>query len=250
MMLLIPKIASFISDLNFRINKKKIESKKIELSSGFTVTYHAGAMHTRANSIYSVRAAVEDNADIVELDVTFRQDGTPVIIHSSNPTEKQGELLGKALGIVAGHPSCRINLDLKSLVNLGEVDRLVKDYGLFDRVFYTGVFEDWVETVKNNSEIPYYLNHKITEEEASDAALAQNVADKAKSLGVIGINSHFENASTLFTEVMHKNGLLVSLWTVNEISDMPSVLCACPDNITTKNPHLLVNVIDYMKKTV
>ena len=141
------------SDIYFYANKSKITAQKFNQPAGFTVTYHAGAMLTKPNSIYSVRAAVKNNADIVEFDVSFRPDGTPVIIHNSSPTEEQGELLKDALEVVAQHPSCRINLDLKSLINIGEVEALVKKYGLFDRVFYTGVFEDWVETVRTNSDI-------------------------------------------------------------------------------------------------
>ena len=35
------------------------------------------------------------------------------------------------------------------------------------------------------------------------------------------------------------DGLLVSLWTVNKIADMPRVFALCPNNITTKKPGYL-----------
>lgn len=242
MNLLFPEIICKADDLYFKLNRKKLTGN-FDLPAGFTVTYHAGAMHTKPNTVYSVQAAVEHDADIVEFDVSFRPDGTPVIIHDSQPNSSQGVFLENALEVVAGHPSCRINLDIKSTKNLGAVDELVKLYGLTERVFYTGVFDDWVETVKCNSEIPYYLNHKITAEEAADRALAQAVADLTKKLGAIGINSHFGHASRLFSKVIHENGLLVSLWTVNDPKDMPKVLSLCPDNITTKRPQLLKNIV-------
>ena len=246
MKLLFPKIICMADDLYFKINKSRF-AENCSLPKDFTVTYHAGAMHTPANTVYSVRAAIDCDAQIVEFDVSFRPDGTPVIIHNSEPNNSQGVFLENALEVVAGHPKCKINLDIKSMKNLGAVDELVKHYGLFDRVFYTGVFEDWVETVKNSSEIPYYLNHKITSEEASDKRIAQAVADKAKELGTIGINSNFKHASSLFVDIMHENGLLVSLWTVNKPKYMPKVLKTCPDNITTKRPQLLRKLADYQK---
>lgn len=232
------KFLCAIDDIYFKLNKNNLVAD-YDLPEGFTVTYHAGSMHTPANSICSLKAAIDDDAQIVEFDVSFRPDGTPVIIHNAEPNDNQGVFLENALEVVAGHPTCKINLDIKSKKNLGAVDELVKLYGLTERVFYTGVFEDWVETVRSTSAIPYYLNHKITAEEASDPALAQAVADRAKELGAIGINSHFRFASRMFTDIMHKNGLLVSLWTVSKPADMPKVLSLYPDNITTKRPQIL-----------
>ncbi len=209
------------------------------LPENFTITCHAGSFHTKANSLDSIRTAVEWGADIVEFDVSFRPDGTAVIIHNSSPEMTQGVLLDDALKIVAPDNKCRINLDIKSTANLPEIDSLVKKHGLSDRVFYTGVFEDWVDAVKTTSSIPYYLNHKITEEEASDKKSALEIINRTKSLGAIGINSHFQNASKEFSETAHNNGLLVSLWTVNKTSDMVKVIETDPDNITTKRPNIL-----------
>ena len=232
------KILCAAEEFYFKLNKKFF-AVNYDLPDGFTVTYHAGAMHTEPNTVFSVKSAIEDNAQIVEFDVSFRPDGTPVIIHDSAPDDSQGELLGNALKVVAEHPTCKINLDIKSMKNLGMVDELVRSYGLFERVFYTGVFEDWVETVKKTSAIPYYLNYNISANEVKDETQLQSVADKVKDYGAIGINSNYRNANKRFVEVMHKNGLVVSLWTVNSISDMPKVLAYCPDNITTKKPQLL-----------
>ena len=240
------KLISTFEKLYFDLNKTKLTHSTI-LPEGFTITCHAGSFRTKPNSLESLQTAVDWGANIVEFDVSFRPDGTAVIIHDSAPTMKQGILLDDALKIVADVDNCRINLDIKSTANLPEVDRLVNKHGLFERVFYTGVFEDWVDMVKKHSEIPYYLNHKITPEEAFDRDCAQAVADRAKQLGAIGINSHFEHASKLFSDVMHKNGLLVSLWTVNNPKDMPRVLAVCPDNITTKRPQLLRRISGYQK---
>lgn len=221
-------------------NKEYLNSRSLaDLPKAFTVTYHAGAMHTKPNSLDSIRKAIEYGAEILEFDVSFRPDGTAVIIHNSEPSQSQGILLKDALEIAAKDQKCRINLDIKSTKNLAEVDRLISLAGLNVRAFYTGVFDDWVEAVKSNSAIPYYLNHKITPQEATDPAEAQAVADKAKLLGAMGINAHFGTASKMFVDKMHENGLLVSLWTVNNASDMVKVINLGPDNITTKKPHVM-----------
>ncbi len=236
-----PKLVCAASEVKCKFVKAKAANIS-NLPEGFTVTCHAGAMMTPANSLYSVRAAVEWGAQVIEFDVSFRPDGTPVIIHSDAPGENEGVYLENALEI-ARKSNAFINLDIKSTANLGAVDELVKLKGMSERVFYTGVFEDWVETVRENSVIPYYLNHKITEEESKDKSAAQAVADKAKFLGAIGINSNHNGASKLFVDTMHENGLLVSLWTVNKIPDMINVLKLRPDNITTKKPNTFKNLI-------
>ena len=238
--------------MKFEITLSKLLNKKHyvfakanakNLPEGFTVTFHAGALHTKPNSIESIRAALDYGAKVVEFDVSFRPDGTAVIIHDGAPKANEGVLLDEALAVVATNGECKINLDIKSTANLPEVDNLVKKHGLFERVFYTGVFEEWVETVKNTSDIPYYLNHKLTKEESYDEKLLQKLADKIISLGAIGLNSNFSNASAISTRIMRKNGLLVSLWTANKPYDMARVIACQPDNITTKKPHILLKMI-------
>lgn len=232
--------------LNKILNRKHYVSAKTNarnLPDGFTVTFHAGALKTKPNSIESIKAALDYGAKVVEFDVSFRPDGTAVIIHDDAPEANEGVLLDEALAVVATDKECKINLDIKSTANLPEVDKLVKKHGLFERVFYTGVFEDWVETVKNTSAIPYYLNHKLTKEESYDENLLQELADRIISLGAIGLNSNFSNASAIATRVMRKNGLVVSLWTANKAADMARVIACLPDNITTKNPHILLEML-------
>lgn len=238
--------------MKFEITLSKILNRKHYVSvkknarnlpDDFSVTFHAGAMKTKPNSIESIKAALDYGAKVVEFDVSFRPDGTAVIIHNGKPEDDEGVLLEDALAVVATDKECKINLDIKSTANLPEVDKLVKKFGLSERVFYTGVFEDWVETVKNTSAIPYYLNHNLTKTESYDENLLQELADKIISLGAIGLNSNFSNASAVSTRTMQKNGLLVSLWTANKAADMARVIACRPDNITTKNPHILLEML-------
>lgn len=238
------KAARAAAEIYMKLNKKAESSRRAELPEGFTVTCHAGAMFTPPNSVYSVKTAVGWGAKVVEFDVSFRPDGSPVIIHAATPGNSDGVPLESALEAVAESPDCKINLDLKSTANLAAVDELVKLNGLCERVFYTGVSREWVEAVRNSSEIPYYLNYEITAEDASDKESARLAAESAKSLGAIGINSNFRGASSLFVEAAHESGLLVSLWTVNSPKDMIRVLKMKPDNITTKRPNILMKMIE------
>ena len=174
----------------------------MNLPSDFTITCHAGALSTKANTVDSVRTAVKWGAQIVEFDVTFRPSGLPVIIHSGSPSESEGELLSEALAAVAESNTCRINLD---------------------------------------------LNHRITLKEALSKKAAEQLAARAKSLGAIGINSHFSTATHGYVKTIHRCGLLVSLWTVDSPSQMRRVLKLAPDNITTRQPRALKSLVDSIK---
>lgn len=235
-------IYDFFAKKYIKRNKNAFVSKS-DLPENFTVTYHTGAMNTKPNSVESVNASIAHGAQIVEFDVTFRPDGTPVIIHSDAPKSNQGVFLENALEAVAQSDTCMINLDIKSTANLSAVDELVRMYGLTERVFYTGVFEHFVEAVKRDSQIPYYLNYNVSQTEASDITALQKIVKKVKDYGAIGINSNYSHATELFVDTMRKNGLLVSLWTVNKPADMPKILALRPDNITTKKPHILKELI-------
>ncbi len=227
---------------------KLFSADKLSLPDDFTVTYHSGALKTTDNTAESVMIALEYGAKVVEVDVTFRPDGTPCVIHKAEPDSDEGVLLTDILAVVAKSPDCRINLDIKSRANLPEVDRLVKEYGLFKRVFYTGVFEDWVQDVRTNSDIPYYLNSKTDKNRRNDPVYAQELADKIKILGAIGLNTHYENATECITEVLRKNSLLISVWTANSILQQCRLLAMGVDNITTKRPLRLMRCIDAMKE--
>ena len=221
--------------------KEKVDEKYVcpELPHGFTVTHHAGALDQKPNTPEAVSYSVYHGAKCIELDVSFRPDGKPVIIHDATPGENQGESLKTALKIIAGSRKCKINLDLKSTKNLPAIDELVQEYNLKERVFYTGVGEDWVSTVKENSSIPYYLNHNITPKEAEDKETCKALCEKIMELGAIGVNSKYGHCSKQLCKMMHRRNLKVSIWTVNKLSQTKELLEYGVDNITTMKPDLL-----------
>lgn len=212
-------------------------------AKNFTITCHAGAMHTRPNSLGSVRRCVEGGAQIMELDVSARPDGTPVVIHSASPGKRAGELLSKALDIIAAHPTCRVNLDLKAFSFLPAVDALVAERGLEGRAFYTGVDEGMIPTVRGSSSIPYYLNGGIDVSRSSDPDYAREFALKVRALGALGVNAHYRDMTRQLVEAFSVRGLSVSVWTVDDSADQLRMLNMGVDNITTKRPDTLRRLV-------
>ena len=207
-------------------------------SSNFTITAHTGCENTPDNTIEAVQAAFQSGADIFEVDIRFDQNGVPILSHNE---PVGGEVkLEEVFALMKTNESVLCNLDIKAADHLPSVAALARKHHLLERVFYTGIDERFVEKARTDTpEIPYYLNMALVPPtEQTDAYLA-DVAAKVKRLGAIGINCHFEYASPKLVETVRRNGLLVSLWTVNEKEDMLRIMKLKPDNITTRKPVLL-----------
>ena len=224
---------------------QRIDYEKLVLPSGFTITAHAGAMGYPPNTETALIKAIESGADIIEVDVSFRPDNTPVIIHNANPSKKQGVLFEKALEIIARHETITVNLDLKSFVNLPVIEELVRKYNLLKRVFFTGVDEKMAGAVKLQCPgIPFYLNASIDADNSKKRAYAVNMTEKLIALGCVGLNCNYMNISRELVEYLHENSLLVSVWTVDKELDMVKILSLSVNNITTRKPDRLKSIID------
>lgn len=210
----------------------------------FTVTAHAGAFDTADNTLPSVQAALDFCCDTIEMDVSFRPDGTPVIIHKDDPGADEGVSLEDVFALIAKDPAITMNLDLKSVRNLPAVDALLRRYGLFERAFYTGVEADRTAQVKAQSAVPYFLNDTPGILQRGSRAGLQALADRIRTLGALGLNSYFKSVTPLCARVLHENGLLLSVWTANSEADIRHCLAVKPDNITSRHPDLVKNLID------
>ena len=210
-----------------------------------TVTAHSGAFDTPDNSIEFVKKAIAENCEIFEVDVTFRPDGTPVIIHDGHPKANEGILLRDVFALAAEHPSIRMNLDLKSVKNLPAVDELLERYGLLERAFYTGVGADWAPTVKADSKVPYYLNADVMPWKRGSGKALAALADKVAALGAVGVNTHYDNCRPAMVKAFHDKGMPVSVWTVNDAKTAARYIAMGVDNITSRRPDIVKEERDF-----
>ena len=83
----------------------------------------------------------------------------------------------------------------------------------------------------------------------TDEIYLLSLVEKVKNAGAIGINFNHKSASKELVDVFHENGLLVSIWTVNNKLKMRRILTFAPDNITTRKPDKLSKFVKkYMRK--
>ncbi len=215
---------------------------KYNLPDGFTVTAHTGCMGTKPNSIETIVTGFEAGADIVEFDLNFDSNGTPLLSHDA---PKDGEVtLDEAFATLAKCDGLRANVDIKSVAAIEKVIPLAKKHGVLDRIFFTGVHEGFVEAVKTRApEVEYYLNVGVLPKWKQTDKYLQSLVDKVKSNGAIGINFNKNNATKRLVNTFHNDGLFVSIWTVDKKRKMKKILSLSPDNITTRHPDKLKEII-------
>lgn len=233
--------------INNNLKIKEYKSMLVSLPDGFTYTAHTGCMGTKDNSLESIDAAVNNGADIVEFDLNFNKDGEPVLAHD---TPKGGEVtLDEAFEKVSKLNRIKVNVDIKSTDALEKIKPIAEKYGVQDRIFYTGVHDGFLEAVKSNGGgVQYYLNVDVEPERKHTQEYLDSLVEKVKSSGAIGINFNKNNASKQLVDTFHSNGLLVSIWTVDNEVDIYRILSYAPDNITTRNPDKLSEAVKLTDK--
>ncbi|MBQ7688462.1 MAG: glycerophosphodiester phosphodiesterase [Clostridia bacterium] len=216
------------------------------LPADFTVTAHTGCEGTPDNSLAAIDRAYESGADIVEIDLQYDAAGTPVLSHN---TPAGGEpTLAEAFEKLAAYGNMRMNVDVKTTAHLHTVQILAERSDVLSRIFFTGVGQKDVPAVKAAApEIPYYLNANVLPRTFHTQIYLRLLAKRVKKTGAVGINFHYNGASAALVNVFHKNGLLVSVWTVNNEEDMRRILTYGPDNVTTREPSLLRGILSEKK---
>ena len=212
------------------------------LPADFTYTAHTGCVKTEDNSLESIETGYGFGADIIEIDLHFLPDGTPVLSHDKPKGDEIS--LEEAFKKIREYEKLKVNVDVKSVDNLQAIYPLAQKYGLENRIFYTGVHSGFVDAVKNDSpEIAYYLNASVKKPRYHTEDYLQSLVDEVKNSGAIGINFNKKGASKKLVDIFRKNGLLVSIWTVNEKRKMLKNLSLSPDNITTRRPDKMKKIL-------
>lgn len=229
----------------FGVREMKLNEYKkaeVKLPEGFTITAHTGCMDTEDNSLESIKKGIENGATVVEFDLYFTKEGNPVLAHDE---PVGGEVtLEEAFEYVAQFDGVMVNVDVKTCDALEKVYPLAEKYGIEKRIFYTGINIEDVETVKKDSpQVKYYLNMDIDKGKARDREYILSLVDIVKNTGAIGINFNYKGATKELVDIFHENGLLVSIWTVNNRYNMYKIISFEPDNITTRHPDKLSEIV-------
>ncbi|MDR2635052.1 MAG: glycerophosphodiester phosphodiesterase [Clostridiales bacterium] len=224
-----------------------------ELPAGFTATAHTGCVGTKDNSLESIRSGAECGADIVEFDLRFLKSGVPVLAHDDNFSD-DAVTLREAFACAQKYTDLRFNVDLKDKNPnfLGGAVGIIEEFFGFptDRVFFTGIESDdpCTEILRANA-IAFYLNPDIKYSERNSESVLNREISRALQMGAVGINMKHTLSTRKSVEKFHNAGLKVSVFTPNSQWSMARLIPLGVDNITTKRPDRLAEIIERQRKS-
>lgn len=224
---------------------KTYDEMELTFVEDFTVTAHTGAYNTQMNSVDFVQAAIDNGAKIIELDIRQRPDNTVVMSHDLVVTNNDGTPLEGALELLKG-TDIKINLDIKETRVLNNLYRLLVEYNLSEQSFLTGIEMMNVKALKESdcANMEYYLNYIPSRAKVFFDDYRTKLIELLEDTGAVGINCNYKYANSQLSNLLHKKGYKLSVWTVDKERTAKKMLAIKPDNITTKDPEMINNVIE------
>lgn len=223
---------------------KTYDQLELTFMDDFTITVHTGAYNTQMNSIDSVKVAIDNNAKVIEVDIRQRPDGTVVMAHDLVVTNNDGVPFEEIVPLLKG-TDVRINLDIKETRVLNNLHKILVENELLEQSFLTGIETINVKAVKESdcADMEYYLNYVPSRSRVFFDEYRTKLIDLLNETGAVGINCNYKYANSQLSGLLHKNGYKLSVWTVNTEKRAKKMLAIKPDNITTKEPQMIENVI-------
>jgi len=234
------------------------------------VTAHSGCENSVTNSLASVLAGIQAQADVVEIDIRSSLDLRPVLHHDPCITNSQGYML-----TIAEHPyksiktfveqddktytsleevmeivqdqQCILNIDLKDINSIAYIRKAIHDFNLFDSVIISGCEYDWAKQITKSFPnlqvlLNVYMNSSITEDEQYDSFM-HTICREAIEVGSCGLNIDYAMCTEALVSYAKKRFLPVSVWTVDSDEDMLSMLEQGVFSITTYRPKRLIELM-------
>ncbi len=224
---------------------KSYDERKLTFVDGFMITAHTGAFDTPDNSLETIKKAIENGADAVELDIRQRPDGTVVMGHDIITTNNDGVEIDSAFELIASDEKLMVNLDIKDIKALPALYEKIKAFSLQKRVYLTGIETFQAKDAKRDCPgIDYYINYVPSRFNIFADDYQKRLLKMLEETGGIGINCNHANASRTLSDFLHQNGYKLSVWTVDKEYQMKRALVNKPDNITTRNVNELRDVIE------
>lgn len=232
---------------NYAFSKTYDESE-LSFVDGFTITAHTGAFDTPDNTLTSVQAAIDNNVDVFEIDIRQRPNGTLVMGHDIITTNSDGVEVKSAFEMLKD-TGIKINLDIKEIKVLKVLYELICEYNMQEQVFLTGIEQSQTDNAKQDCPgIDYYLNCQPSRFKIFSEDYQTKIIELMEKTGAIGINCNYHYASRTLSNLLHKNGYKLSIWTVDNERSIKRGLVIKADNITTHYPDKIQYAIDNWNK--
>lgn len=236
-------VSMLVMVVSYAFNKT-FDEHDLKFVDGFTITAHTGAYNTPDNSMESLEKAIEHGDASFEIEVRQRPNGIIVMSNDIINTNSDGTEITAAFQRVK-KTNMHLNLDIRETRVLKNLHDLIVDYSLTDRVTLTGIEVFQANKVKENCPgVEYYVNYMPSRINIFTEDYQQKIIDMLEKTGAIGINCNYKYASRTLSNLLHKNGYKLSIWTVDGKYQIKRALVNTADNITTNNPQKVQHIIN------
>ena len=202
------------------------------------ITAHSGCEGTPDNSIEHIRTAIASGAEAFEVDIHY-VNGELILTHDAPEGEDKVPTLTDAFRLASEHPSICVNCDLKQDHIKEHVIALAKEYGMEDRILFTGSYyheEEFPMMAETTADWWINMDHN-----SADTAYAV-YASLNHEYRMFNIHQNTANVEGFLDRVMAA-GYHLSVWTVNDEERMRQLMAIpCVRNITTRKPKLALAV--------
>lgn len=220
------------------------------------------------NTLAAFRAALEINAEAIELDVHLSKDEKLVVIHDETldrTTNGKGLVREKTLEelkeLDAGswfhkkyqgekiptleevfalikHTDIKLAIELKAAGTAEKVVELVERKGKIKDVLLLSFSPLYLLSAKNLSPNIARILLAYSRKTTIDNDEIRLLIEKAKSVSAIGLGINHEVVDRKFVSLIHQTGLLLSVYTVNDLSRFKELIKLGVDMIATDFPNL------------
>jgi len=220
---------------------------------------HRGAMgYAPENTLKSFKKALELNVDAIELDVYVCKSGELVVIHDdkvNRTTNGEGYVIEKTLDelktLDAGdgekipllsevldviNKKVKINIELKGTGTANPVYELIEEYVKNKSWKY----DDFIISSFNHYELKRFRElNSLIKIGALITGIPIGFAEFAEKLNAYSVNLCIEFINQEFVDDVHKRGLKVYVWTVNDSDDIERMKNLNVDGIFSNFPDRL-----------
>lgn len=232
-----------------KIAKNDLFENYYSFPEGGIITAKNGFAENKENSLLFIRAAFQNNADCIEIDLCFDDKGKPFVAESADkidnntmPLEYLISFISEEINISSGQKRS-INIHLEDASGIKEVTEIIERYEMEEFCFFTGVSINQASFIRENTSIPFYLDYEINKSKAENADYVAKVANDISASGAIGINCSADGFSEILKNMLKENWLKISFYDVETEMEIIKALEFSPNQIITGNPELVRSIL-------